>query len=83
MRKGLLSYRKYRTQIENIIPDNHVYIFGDRTTDAFEEPENTEKNARDTLYGMIDRKVEELKEHGVEEEDIYCDSPCGSGTWLL
>ncbi len=70
VRKGLLSYRKYRTQIENIIPDNYLYIFGDRTTDAFEEPENTEKNARDTLYGMIDRKVEELKEHGVEEEDI-------------
>lgn len=73
VRRGLLSYRKYRTQIEAILPDNYSYIFRADAIDAFREPESAEsaeKNPRDTLYEIIDRKVEELKEYGVEEDDI-------------
>ncbi len=73
VRRGLLSYRKYRAQIEAILPDNYSYIFRAGAVDAFREPqsaEGAEKNPRDTLYEMIDRKVEELKEYGVEEDDI-------------
>ncbi|WP_040210942.1 PRD domain-containing protein [Clostridium polynesiense] len=70
VRKGFLSYRKYRTQIESIIPENYQYIFSSETTNVSEDSRLAPKNARDTLYDMIDRKVEELKEHGIEEEDI-------------
>lgn len=73
VRRGLLSYRKYRTQIEAILPDNYSYIFSGWCVDTLREPERaetTEKSPGDTLYEMIDRKVEELKEHGVEGDDI-------------
>ncbi len=61
VRRGLLSYRKYRTQIEAILPDNYSYIFRADAIDAFREPESAEsaeKNPRDTLYEIIDRKAQ-------------------------
>ncbi len=70
VRKGFLYYRKYRTQIEALIPQNYLYTFSAQTTNAYEEASTAPQNPRDNFYNMIDRKVEELKEHGIDEEDI-------------
>lgn len=70
VRKGFLYYRKYRTQIENIIPENYLYIFSAQTTNTCENAAAVQKSPRDSFYDMIDHKVEELKEHGIDEEDI-------------
>ena len=68
VRKGFLSYRKYRTKIEQIIPDNYLYIFSAQATNACHD--NNTKQSDGNFYNMIDRKVEELKQHGIDEEDI-------------
>lgn len=68
VRKGFLTYRKYRTQIEQIVPNNYLYSFSEQETNACE----VENSVPDTnsYYNMIDRKAEELKKHGVDDEDI-------------
>ena len=69
VRKGFLSYRKYRTQIEQIIPDNYLYNFSEEEINASQDKTVVEAD-NDTYYSMIDRKVEELKSYGVDDEDI-------------
>ena len=68
IRKGFLSYRKYRSEIEEIIPDNYLYIFSGKKMDASQYEKSILSN--DNFYNMIDRKIEELKSYGVEEDDI-------------
>ncbi|WP_276886299.1 PRD domain-containing protein [Allobaculum stercoricanis] len=68
VRKGFLSYRKYRTQIEQIIPDNYLYSFSSQEMNASQDENAIASD--DNYYNMIDRKVEELKSHGVEDQDI-------------
>ena len=68
VRKGFLSYQKYRTQIESIIPDNCLYVFSAQSTNACQDT-SVEKYS-DSFYDMIDRRIEEFKQHGIDEEDI-------------
>ncbi|WP_305152025.1 PRD domain-containing protein [uncultured Dubosiella sp.] len=68
VRKGFLSYRTHRTQIEQIIPDNYLYSFSGQEVNANED--ESAAAGDDNYYSMIDRKVKELKLHGVEDEDI-------------
>lgn len=68
VRKGFLSYRKYRARIEQIIPDNYLYCFSSQEMNASHD--DTAVSSNDNYYNMIDRKVEELKSHGVEDKDI-------------
>lgn len=70
VRKGFLYYRKSRTQLEEIVPDNYLYIFSAQTTNACENSATVPKTARDSFYDMIHRKIEELKQRGMDEEDI-------------
>ncbi len=68
VRKGFLFYRKYRTQIEQVIPNNYLYSFSEQEINASHD--ETVVISDDNYYNMIDRKVEELKSHGIEDEDI-------------
>lgn len=70
VRKGFLYYRKCWTQLESIVPDNYLYIFSAQTTDTCESSTAVPKNPRDSFYDMINHRVEELKERGMDEEDI-------------
>lgn len=70
VRKGFLNYRKYRPQLEKIVPDNYLYIFSAQTTDTCENASLVQKNPRDSFYDMIDHKIQALKERGMHEEDI-------------
>lgn len=70
VRKGFLYYRKYRTQLETLVPDNYQYIFSAETTNTCENASTVQKNARDNFYDMINHRIEELKERGMDEEDI-------------
>lgn len=70
VRKGFLYYRKYRTQLEDMVPDNYLYIFSAQTTNACENSTAVQKNARDSFYDMINHRIEELKERGMDEDDI-------------
>ena len=57
--KVFLSYQKYRTQIESIIPDNCLYVFSAQSTNACQDT-SVEKYS-DSFYDMIDRRIEEFK----------------------
>lgn len=66
VRRGFLSYRKYRSEIEQLIPQNYSYSFSS---------ENMKKVADKTsivvsVYDEIDRKAAQLRERGILEEDI-------------
>ncbi len=70
VRKGFLSYRKYWAQLEQIVPDNYLYIFSEQQTDACQNESLVQKNPRDSFYDMIDHKIRGLKERGMHEEEI-------------
>lgn len=73
VRKGFLFYKDNKDSIENLIPQNYSYTFSDRDMGKIEENAfvGTEGSDKDeTVYDIIDRKVVELKERGIKEEDI-------------
>lgn len=68
VRKGFLFYKDHRDEVEALIPHNYAYTF---TKDQVKTSEGfTSDKPSSTLYDTIERKVQELRERGVEEEDI-------------
>ena len=68
IRKGFLFYKDYRNEIESLIPQDYAYIF---TSDNIKKTEGIRiDKSSATLYDFIDRKVNELRKRGVEDEDI-------------
>ena len=67
VRKGFLFYKDYRDEIESLIPHNYAYTFGKgevKTSEGYQDPQEN------TLYDTIEKKARQLRERGVEEEDI-------------
>lgn len=67
IRKGFLFYKDHRDEVETLIPHNYAYTF---TRDKVKASETYKKENTNTLYDSIERKVHQLRERGVEEEDI-------------
>ena len=65
IRQGLLNYKKYREQVERIIPDDFNYVFTkERVT------EKSIGSTKESIYEMIEQKMNELRNRGLHEEEI-------------
>lgn len=67
VRKGFLFYKDHRDEVEALIPQNYAYTFGKgeiKKSEGFKEPKEN------TLYDTIEKKARQLRERGIEEEDI-------------
>lgn len=67
VRKGFLRYKKYRFEIEEIIPSDYSYIFKKDSSEIERDGNNQEKNS---MYDFINVQFNELKGRGIEKQDI-------------
>lgn len=69
VRSGFLNFKKYKADIKEIIYENYNYAFSkvEATMTAVNEENHGRKKS---MYDFIDEKVNELRERGIEEEDI-------------
>lgn len=75
VRRGLLYYKKNRDQLETLIPQGYSYVFSEddmRKEDRRAEPisEMAHGSISESIYDIIDRKAEMLKNRGIGEDDI-------------
>lgn len=76
MQRGLLYYKTYRKQLEELIPQGYAYTFSadsmhKENCDADQQmPEFGHPPLSDSVYDIIDRKGDELRQRGIGEEDI-------------
>lgn len=70
IRKGFLYYKDARDQVESLIPRNYSYTFSRENMEKVEDVSFLSGERSETIYDIIDRKVDELREHGIMEEDI-------------
>ncbi len=70
VRKGFLYYKDRQQEVESLIPQNYSYAFSRENMEKVEAFTALQKDSSETIYDVIDRKVEELRERGIREEDI-------------
>ncbi|WP_300276070.1 PRD domain-containing protein [Peptacetobacter sp.] len=70
VRKGFLYYKEYREEIENLIPKNYSYTFSEENIEKEEYTKIIKNNKNINMYDMIDSKIIELKERGIDNEGI-------------
>lgn len=76
VQRGLLYYKTYRKQLEELIPQGYAYTFSadsmhKENCDAGQQmPESGHPPLSDSVYDIIDRKGDELRQRGIGEEDI-------------
>ncbi|MCI8401758.1 MAG: PRD domain-containing protein [Lachnospiraceae bacterium] len=70
VRKGFLYYRDERDKVESLIPQNYSYTFSGENMEKVEDENFIAGEPGETIYDFIDRKVSELRERGILEEDI-------------
>lgn len=76
VQRGLLYYKTYRKQLEELIPQGYAYTFSadsmhKENCDADQKmPEFGHPPLSDSVYDIIDRKGDELRQRGIGEEDI-------------
>lgn len=76
VQRGLLYYKTYRKQLEELIPQGYTYTFSadsmhKENCDADQQmPEFGHPPLSDSVYDIIDRKGDELRQRGIGEEDI-------------
>ena len=76
VQRGLLYYKTYRKQLEELIPQGYAYTFSadsmhKENCDAGQQmPEFGHPPLSDSVYDIIDRKGDELRQRGIGEEDI-------------
>ena len=75
VQRGLLYYKNYRSQLEELIPQGYAYTFSADSMRkenymAEQVPEVGHVQLDDSVYDIIDRKAEELRSRGIGEEDI-------------
>ncbi len=70
VRQGLLYYKDFYEQIENLIPKNYSYTFSKTATieRTLEKNKNNNEN-RESIYDMIDRKAAELRGRGITNKE--------------
>lgn len=66
VRKGFLFYKEYHDEIESLIPQNFSYTF---TADELKATKDN-KNEKETTYEIIERKASELRDSGIDDENI-------------
>lgn len=66
VRKGFLFYKEYREEIEALIPQNFSYVF---TVDSLKATKDSNHES-ETMYDVIEKKISELRERGIEEGDV-------------
>ena len=67
LRQGFLSYKKYRDEIEQIVPEEFNYVFDGLN---MIEKNITYASSKQSIYEVIGHKVDELKERGLQDEEI-------------
>ena len=76
VQRGLLYYKTYCKQLEELIPQGYAYTFSadsmhKENCDAGQQmPEFGHPPLSDSVYDIIDRKGDELRQRGIGEEDI-------------
>lgn len=70
VRKGFLYYQDARDQVEALIPQNYSYTFSGENMEKVEDVRLLPGEQNETIYDIIDRKINELRERGIVEEDI-------------
>lgn len=69
VRKGFMFYKENRKEIEALIPDNYTYTFT-KDESRIETSAYAKLQTQNTIYDVIEQKVEELRERNIKEEDI-------------
>ena len=69
VRKGFIYYKKYRDEIEVIIPSDYEYSFNDKTMEMLPRDLNR-VNKSVNVYDVISYKAGELENNGFSEEDV-------------
>lgn len=72
VRKGFLEYKKYRNEIERLIPENCEYSFSEFSSDTKEILDHIMDYSMEPVdvYERISKKGEELQKRGISKEDI-------------
>ncbi|BCJ93934.1 ATPase AAA [Anaerocolumna cellulosilytica] len=69
VRTGFLNLKNHRAEIKEVMSEDCSYAFSKEKATLITP--NLERNGRKkTMYDWIDEKVNELKERGIEEDDI-------------
>lgn len=68
VRKGFLNYKKYRNEIERIIPENYSYSFTNESMEISEIVQSEIQRAN--IYEEITIRAEELARRGIDEKEI-------------
>jgi len=67
LRQGFLNYKKYRDEIERIVPEEYNYVFSSQN---MVEKNIGSQSTRESIYEVIGHKMDELKERGLQDEEI-------------
>lgn len=67
LRQGFLNYKKYRDEIERIVPEEYNYVFSSQN---MVEKNIGRQSTRESIYEVIGHKMDELKERGLQDEEI-------------
>ena len=69
VRTGLLNFKNHKNDIKELISDNYEYKFSitEATITSINEKSLTDQKS---MYDWIDEKVKELRQRGIEEQDI-------------
>ena len=67
IRQGLLNYKKHRDEIERIIPEDFNYVF---SKESIIEKSIVTFQSRESIYEVIEQKTNELKDRGLQEDEI-------------
>lgn len=72
VRKGFLYYKDHHDEVENLIPENYSYTFSGENMERIQayEQEQGPVDGRESIYDVIDRKADELRQRGISEGDI-------------
>lgn len=69
IRKGILNYRKRKTEVNALISQDCYYIYSDSEIDH-SEYQIAENHGHKSIYELIDQKSQELRKRGIDEYDI-------------
>lgn len=69
VKKGFLFYKNTDKKIEELIPENNIFIFSEQ--DMHKENNLTiHRDKKQTIYDVIDQKISDLTNRGMSKEDI-------------
>lgn len=69
VRKGFLYYKKYRDEIEHIIPQSYHYAFSSNSMERSKL--SGQEHQKQSFYDEINTRIVELQSRGIEQSDIH------------